>query len=69
MKLKATDTLHVSAVGPDNITPGSEFEASDDTGRQLVERGLATEIKEAVAPGNEMGAEPMNKSVAKRKVK
>ena len=62
MKLKAIDTLHVSAVGPDNIAPGAEFDASDDQGRELVERGLAVEIKAAPAPANKMEATPVNKA-------
>lgn len=44
MKLKANDTLHVSSVKAENIKPGEEFEVSDDFGRQMVERGLATEV-------------------------
>lgn len=60
MKLTATDTLHVSSVGPENIAPGAEFEVSDDIGRQLVDRGLA---KGAKAPANKMQAAPQNKAV------
>ena len=29
MLMKAIDTLHVSAVGPDNIQPGQTFEIND----------------------------------------
>ena len=66
MKLKAIDTLHVSAVGPDNIAPGGEFEVSDDTGRQLVDRGLAREIKAAPAVQNKVEPEAANKAASKR---
>lgn len=76
MKLKAVDTLHVSSVKADNIKPGEEFEVSDDLGRQMVERGLATAVsaekpapraepepaKADVPPLNKMDAPPSNKS-------
>lgn len=76
MKLKAIDTLHVSSVKPENIAPGEEFEVSDDFGRQMVERGLATEVagsKKAETPEpepvkadrpplNKMEPAPSNKS-------
>jgi hypothetical protein len=75
MKLKAKDTLHVSAVKADNIVPGEEFEVSDDFGRQLVERGLATEIigkteEKAAAPvKNKMEDAPANKASKPRRAK
>lgn len=77
MKLKAKDTLHVSSVKADNIAPGEVFEVSDDMGRQLVERGLATEEsgkasrksddtvredKAEPAPLNKIEQAPANKS-------
>jgi len=65
MRLKANDTLHVSAAGPENIAPGAEFEVSDDQGADLVERGLATEV----VPENKMIAAPMNKASFKGKGK
>lgn len=60
MKLRAKDTLHVSSVKADNLQPGEEFEVADDTGRQLVERGLATEVKSEAkaAPAHANKAEP-----------
>lgn len=69
MKLKAIDTLHVSAVGPDNIAPGASFEVSDDMGRELVERGLAEEVKAAAPIANKMEAAPANKAADKRKAR
>ena len=79
MKLKANDTLHVSSVKAENILPGEEFEVSDDFGRQMVERGLATEVsgskkpapqteevqmpKADAPPLNKMDAPPSNKSI------
>lgn len=69
MKLKAIDTLHVSAVGPNNIAPGAEFEVSDAAGAELVARGLASEVKAAPVPQNKMSAAPANKAAPHRKVK
>jgi hypothetical protein len=81
MKLKAKDTLHVSSVKADNLLPGEEFEVSDDMGRQLIERGVAAEVKGGakateppaakaeITPLNKMSAPPANKAAAKRKVK
>lgn len=69
MKLKAIDTLHVSAVGPDNIAPGASFEVSDDMGRELVERGLAEEVKAAAPIENKMEPAPVNKVADKRKAR
>lgn len=77
MKLKAIDTLHVSSVKADNILPGESFEVSDDFGRQLIERGLASEVKTTkaeakeetkaeIAPLNKMDAAPANKSNKKK---
>ena len=68
MKLKAIDTLHVSSVKAENIAPGEEFDVADDTGRQLLERKLATEVKGAKEeksepkPSNKMERAPINKS-------
>lgn len=69
MKLKAIDTLHVSAVGPDNIAPGAEFEVSDDMARQLIVRGLAVEVKVAAPVANKMEPAPSNKGAEKRKAR
>lgn len=71
MMLKANDTLHVSSVSPDNIAPGQEFEVADDTGRQLVEKGLATEIKgkAELKPQNKMDPAPLNKAAIAAKDK
>lgn len=69
MKLKAIDTLHVSAVGPDNIAPGASFEVSDDMGRELVERGQAVEVKAAAPVANKMEPAPVNKAADKRKAR
>ena len=45
MLMKAIDTLHVSAVGPDNIQPGQTFEINDGDGAILHERGLAVPVE------------------------
>jgi hypothetical protein len=44
MQLQALDTIHVSAVGSDNITTGEIFEIDDLAGKSLIERGLAIEV-------------------------
>jgi hypothetical protein len=82
MKLKAKDTLHVSSARPDNIAPGEVFEVSDDTGRQLIEKGLATEVggqvtvkanapepeqKSELPLANKMESAPDNKAVTSRR--
>jgi len=46
MLMKALDTLHVSAVGPDNILAGQTFEIADADGEILRQRGLAEPIDE-----------------------
>lgn len=69
MKLKASDTLHISAVKADNILPGETFEVSDSEGKRLIAAGLATEVKaaakKAAAPANKMKGSPANKAAAK----
>jgi hypothetical protein len=53
MKLKATDSLHVSNVSADAIRPGQTFDLEDGEARDLVRRGLATEVaapKKEAAP-------------------
>ena len=69
MKLKANDTLHISAVKADNLAPGEVFEVDDATGKELVDRGLATETKAAAPVENKMEAAPANKAAPKRKAK
>ncbi len=75
MRLKATDTLHVSAVKADNIAPGEEFEVSDDTGQKLIEKGLAVEVKGKAAakadapPANKKEPALLNKAIISAKDK
>lgn len=69
MKLKATDTLHISSVGPDNMAPGTEFEVADDIGQSLVDRGLAKAIKAEAPVENKMTPAPANKAAPTRKAK
>ncbi|OYW85490.1 MAG: hypothetical protein B7Z20_09010 [Sphingobium sp. 32-64-5] len=45
MLMKALDTLHVSAVGPDNILAGQTFEIADIDGEILRQRGLAEPVE------------------------
>lgn len=71
IRMKAVDTLHISGVGPDNLTAGDEFEVPTSIADDLEKRGLATRIGEAkAAPVHANKAEPApeNKVVsAKRK--
>ena len=46
MLMKALDTLHVSAVGPDIILAGQTFEIADNDGEILRQRGLAEPVEE-----------------------
>ena len=68
MFLKALDTIHVSSVSSDNITTGQTFEVDDQTGRSLIERGLAIEVDAAVAakagPAAKPEAQPVEPSQA-----
>jgi hypothetical protein len=70
MKLTALDTLHVSSAGPDNILAGEQFEVSDEQGKALVSRGLASEVagdqpeaKAEPAPKNKVERAPKNKTI------
>jgi hypothetical protein len=69
MKLKATDTIHVSSVQADNILAGEQFEVSDAEGKSLVDRGLAVEVKAAAKAQNKMASSPSNKRAARGKGK
>lgn len=65
MKLKAKDTIHVSSVKADPIRPAEVFEVSDDTGKQLLDRGLATRVgsaKATAAPRNKAAPKPRNQA-------
>ncbi len=62
MILQALDTIHVSSVSSENITTNQTFEVDDQTGRSLIERGLAIEVDAAVAAKAE--AQPVEPSQA-----
>lgn len=65
IKMKASDTLHVSSVGPDNLVEGDEFVVSEGEAKQLEAAGLAERIgeeKAEKAPDNKMEAAPANKA-------
>ncbi|CAL8981550.1 hypothetical protein RHODGE_RHODGE_02825 [Rhodoplanes serenus] len=68
MKMRAVDQLHISAVRPDVIAAGEEFEIEDGEGAKLASRGLARVIevaeKAAPAPSNKSEPPPANKSEA-----
>ncbi len=73
MKLKANDTLHISAVKADNILPNEEFEVSEAEGKRLIAAGYAREVKpaakKAAAPANKKAPEAKNKAAASAKAK
>jgi hypothetical protein len=67
IRMTAVDTIHISAVGPDNIEGRSEFVVPKHVADDLEERGLATRIGEekADAPAeNKMEPAPENKATA-----
>lgn len=70
MKLKATDTLHISSLGPDPIRPGEEFELHDPDAKKLIDRGLAKKVatpaaeKAKAKPRNKAAPKPKNKSAS-----
>jgi hypothetical protein len=62
VKLRARDQIHISALGPNPIAPGSEFELSDAQARGLIKRGLADEVVAEPAPDDAPAAEPAEKA-------
>jgi len=71
MKLKATDSFYTDETG--SVSGGKEFEVeSDETGKALIKRGLATEVETAKmenAPQNKAAPQPSNTAAAKPSVK
>lgn len=70
VKMKAIDTLHVSAAGPDNIEAGASFEVNETEAKQLEDRGLAKRVgaaKAEPAPANKMADAPDNKGIISAK--
>lgn len=64
IKMKAADTLHISALGPNHIAPGETFDVSEEVAADLEKRGLASRdgAKKDSAPKNKMDAVPANKA-------
>jgi hypothetical protein len=68
VRMKANDTLHLSAVRADNLAPGEEFEVSGVFADDLESRGLATRLgakagaKAEEAPANKAETAPVNKA-------
>ena len=56
MLMKALDTLHVSAAGPDNIQAGQTFEINDGDGQILHQRGRAVPVEGEPEPAPEVPA-------------
>lgn len=71
MKLKALDQIHVSAVKPDSLRPGEEFEVSDALGKELVARHPQRfDVLEGPADGGAKAEPaPPNKADGRRKTK
>ena len=65
MKVKAKDTVHVSNVRSEPFVEGETFELEEGQARQLIERGLVSEVKAAAAPANKKAPEPKNKAGSK----
>ena len=67
MKLRALDQMHVSAVKPDSLRPGEEFEVSDALGTELLKkhpkkfRQIGGEKSEKPASNKALGGAPKNK--------
>jgi hypothetical protein len=65
VRLKAKDTLNISAVKPENILPGEEFDLADDAAEKLLARKLVDRVKEKPAapekPPKEDKPAPENK--------
>lgn len=59
MKIKTKDQMHISAIRADTIPPDTVIEVSDEVGKSLIERGLATKL--APAPKNKMAPSSANK--------
>lgn len=68
IKMKASDTLHISAVKAEVIAKGETFSVSEADAKDLESRKLATRVggaKEAPsAPETKMEAAPLNKASA-----
>jgi hypothetical protein len=59
MKLKATDTLHISSIQDRPLQKDEQFEMSDESAaKSLIARGLATEVKAKAEASVKNKAEP-----------
>lgn len=61
MRLRAYDTIHISAVRADNIRPGDEIDVSDATGAELMKAHpgiFAIVSQEKAEPEPQNKAEP-----------
>lgn len=63
MKMKAKDQLHLSALGPNTMAAGTEFDVSDALAEELEKKGLATRVDApAEAEAEKAEATPANKA-------
>lgn len=75
MKMKSLDTIHVSAVKPDSLRPGEEFEISDAAGAELMKAHPSkfevvqekSSEKAEPAPKNKAESAPANKATKGKK--
>ena len=71
--MKATDTIHVSSAGAENILEGERFDVSEEEAKILEKRGLAKRVggekAEKAAPANKMAEDPTNKVISAASVK
>lgn len=65
MKLKATDTVHITSVQAEPILKDEEFEIEDGQAQSLIERGLAVAVKAAATHADKAATPPANKAKAK----
>lgn len=71
--MKATDTIHVSSAGAENILEGEKFDVSEEEAKILEKRGLAKRVggekADKAAPSNKMVEEPQNKIIGAGAIK
>lgn len=74
MKVKTTDSVHISSVQAAVIPGETVIEVTEEVGKSLIDRGLATKVKtgtakKAPAPANKMAAVTKNKAASSSRSK
>lgn len=64
MKVKAKDQVHISSVRAETIRQGEVFDVSEPVGKELIRRGLVSQVrtKKAAEPKNKAAPTAENKS-------